>query len=139
MSSRTYVRTGHMTLCVHNDLTYIVLTKKSFIKLFFKEIIGGVEGSARVGRGPGKMFLYDIVNNTRSGLDVDKIGAKHCKHFSPFQRHSLHCKICCHDAITCFLSRLFSPRFSKHERISGQYKCGQTLPGISTHPFCLLV
>lgn len=42
--------------------------------MFSKEIIGGVEGSARVGRGPDKIFLYDIVNNTRSGLDVDKIG-----------------------------------------------------------------
>ena len=39
-----------------------------------QEIIGGVEGSDRKGRDADKMFLYDIVNNTRSGLDVDKIG-----------------------------------------------------------------
>lgn len=39
-----------------------------------QEIIQGVEGAARKGRGQDKIFLYDIVNNTRSGLDVDKIG-----------------------------------------------------------------
>ena len=33
-----------------------------------------MDGSERRGRGPNKIFLYDIVNNTRSGLDVDKIG-----------------------------------------------------------------
>lgn len=42
-------------------------------QLFIEEIIGGIKGSARRGRGPDKFFLYDIVNNTRSGLDVDKL------------------------------------------------------------------
>jgi HD superfamily phosphohydrolase len=42
-------------------------------QLFIEEIIGGVEGVHRMGRGPNKFFLYDIVNNTKSGLDVDKL------------------------------------------------------------------
>lgn len=41
--------------------------------LFIEEIIGGVKGSDRKGRMPEKSYLYDIVNNTRSGLDVDKL------------------------------------------------------------------
>ena len=40
---------------------------------FIEEIIGGVEGKNRKGRSSRKFFLYDIVNNTRSGLDVDKL------------------------------------------------------------------
>ena len=40
---------------------------------FVEEIIGGVEGKKRQGRPSRKFFLYDIVNNTRSGLDVDKL------------------------------------------------------------------
>ena len=42
-------------------------------QLFIEEIIQGTEESERQGRGPEKFFLYDIVNNTRSGLDVDKL------------------------------------------------------------------
>ena len=42
-------------------------------KLFIEEIIGGVEEGKRKGRPKEKFFLYDIVNNTRSGLDVDKL------------------------------------------------------------------
>lgn len=42
-------------------------------QLFIEEIIGGVDTTARRGREPNKFFLYDIVNNTRSGLDVDKL------------------------------------------------------------------
>jgi len=40
--------------------------------LFIEEIISG-EKKNRKGRGPDKSFLYDVVNNTRSGLDVDKL------------------------------------------------------------------
>jgi HD superfamily phosphohydrolase len=42
-------------------------------KLFIEEVIGGVKEDDRNGRGPGKFFLYDIVNNALSGLDVDKL------------------------------------------------------------------
>jgi HD superfamily phosphohydrolase len=42
-------------------------------KLFIEEIIGGVDEKHRKGRGPEKFYLYDIVNNNRSGLDVDKL------------------------------------------------------------------
>ena len=41
--------------------------------LFIEEIIGGVTEASRRGRGPEKFFLYDIVNNSRNGLDVDKL------------------------------------------------------------------
>lgn len=41
--------------------------------VFICEIIGGVPEPARRGRPPSKFFLYDIVNNMRSGLDVDKL------------------------------------------------------------------
>jgi len=41
--------------------------------LFIEEIIGGVKESCRKGRSYRKFFLYDIVNNSRSGLDVDKL------------------------------------------------------------------
>lgn len=42
-------------------------------KLFIEEIIGGVEEDGRKGRRFEKFYLYDIVNNIRSGLDVDKL------------------------------------------------------------------
>jgi HD superfamily phosphohydrolase len=42
-------------------------------KVFIEEIIGGVSEKQRRGRGPEKFYLYDIVNNNRSGLDVDKL------------------------------------------------------------------
>jgi HD superfamily phosphohydrolase len=42
-------------------------------KLFIEEVIGGVKESAREGRPASKFFLYDIVNNALSGLDVDKL------------------------------------------------------------------
>eukprot|EP01035_Chromulina_nebulosa_P018950 gene18950-24758_t len=44
-----------------------------FSHLYDEEIIGGVEGNDRKGRDIRKHYLYDIVNNTRSGLDVDKL------------------------------------------------------------------
>ena len=40
---------------------------------FIEEIIQGTKEHERRGRGAEKFFLYDIVNNTRSGLDVDKL------------------------------------------------------------------
>ena len=42
-------------------------------QIFIEEIIGGTKEDDRKGRGPEKFYLYDIVNNTRSGLDVDKL------------------------------------------------------------------
>jgi HD superfamily phosphohydrolase len=42
-------------------------------KSFVKEMIFGAKDSVKVGRGVDKYFLYDIVNNTISGLDVDKL------------------------------------------------------------------
>lgn len=41
--------------------------------LFIEEIIAGTKEDKRRGRGPEKFYLYDIVNNSRSGLDVDKL------------------------------------------------------------------
>ncbi|CAM9504587.1 unnamed protein product [Pylaiella littoralis] len=41
--------------------------------VFIEEMILGTPEQDRKGRGPEKEFLYDIVNNTRSGLDVDKL------------------------------------------------------------------
>lgn len=40
---------------------------------FIEEMVLGTREEERKGRGPEKEFLYDIVNNTRSGLDVDKL------------------------------------------------------------------
>jgi HD superfamily phosphohydrolase len=42
-------------------------------QLFITEIISGTAESARKGRTKEKFYLYDIVNNSRSGLDVDKL------------------------------------------------------------------
>jgi HD superfamily phosphohydrolase len=42
-------------------------------KTFIEEIINGTDESKRRGRDANKFYLYDIVNNTRSGLDVDKL------------------------------------------------------------------
>ena len=38
--------------------------------LFIEEIILGVKESDRRGRAPDKFYLYDIVNNIRSGIPV---------------------------------------------------------------------
>lgn len=40
---------------------------------FIEEIIRGTPQTERVGRSRKKFFLYDVVNNSRSGLDVDKL------------------------------------------------------------------
>jgi hypothetical protein len=40
---------------------------------FIEEMISGTPEVQRTGRSSNKFFLYDIVNNIRSGLDVDKI------------------------------------------------------------------
>lgn len=42
-------------------------------KTFIEEIISGTPESQRKGRPSNKFYLYDIVNNTRSGLDMDKL------------------------------------------------------------------
>ena len=42
-------------------------------KIFIDEVIRGTREPQRKGRKPSKFFLYDIVNNSRSGLDVDKL------------------------------------------------------------------
>ena len=53
--------------------------------LFIKEAIIGTDINQRKGRSLKKSFLYDIVNNTKSGLDVDKLDY--------FQRDSISCGI----------------------------------------------
>jgi HD superfamily phosphohydrolase len=40
---------------------------------FIKEIVAGTKEEKRQGRGRDKFWMYDIVNNSRSGLDVDKL------------------------------------------------------------------
>lgn len=40
---------------------------------FIREVIRGTKESERRGRPFHKFYLYDIVNNSRSGLDVDKL------------------------------------------------------------------
>jgi len=40
---------------------------------FVEEIINGTPEAQRVGRDRDKFYLYDVVNNLRSGLDVDKL------------------------------------------------------------------
>ena len=40
---------------------------------FIEEIIRGTKEKDRIGRPEEKFYLYDIVNNNRSGLDMDKI------------------------------------------------------------------
>ena len=40
---------------------------------FIEEIIRGTKEKDRVGRSAEKFYLYDIVNNSRSGLDMDKV------------------------------------------------------------------
>ncbi len=42
-------------------------------QLFIEEIIRGTKENERKGREFHKFYLYDIVNNSRSGLDVDKL------------------------------------------------------------------
>jgi HD superfamily phosphohydrolase len=42
-------------------------------QLFIEEIIRGTKEKDRRGRPFEKFYLYDIVNNSRSGLDVDKL------------------------------------------------------------------
>ena len=53
------------------DLTHYGLTERD--KTFIDEIITGKKEERRKGRDADKFYLYDIVNNIRSGLDVDKL------------------------------------------------------------------
>ena len=53
------------------DVTQFGLTLNDM--KFIEEIILGIPERNRVGRDQRKFFLYDIVNNNRSGLDVDKL------------------------------------------------------------------
>lgn len=55
----------------HIDVLEYGMTKRDL--LFVKEIIRGTKESDRKGRPFEKFYLYDIVNNSRSGLDVDKL------------------------------------------------------------------
>lgn len=40
------------------------------------------------------MFLYDIVNNTRSGLDVDKIGITNLSHIIYYMPNMIFPSLC---------------------------------------------
>jgi HD superfamily phosphohydrolase len=64
----------------------LILTSRDWI--FIKECIAGAPlpevqhtlGVADwIGRSHQKEFLYDIVHNRHSGLDVDKLGKRHCQ------------------------------------------------------------
>lgn len=56
-----------------NDIDYIAYGLSEQDMLFVEEIIAGTNESERKGRPSEKFYLYDIVNNSRSGLDVDKL------------------------------------------------------------------
>ena len=53
------------------DLAAFGLSQRD--QTFIEEIIGGTKEDVRTGRGKEKSYLYDIVNNIRSGMDVDKL------------------------------------------------------------------
>ena len=53
------------------DIADYNLTERDMV--FIQEIIGGTPEHLRRGRPSSKFYLYDVVNNTRSGLDVDKL------------------------------------------------------------------
>jgi deoxynucleoside triphosphate triphosphohydrolase SAMHD1 len=57
--------------------------------LFVEEIIRGTSEDKRRGRLSSKYFLYDIVNNSRSGLDVDKLDyfQRDIRHTNVFTGH----------------------------------------------------
>ncbi len=56
-----------------NDISYAEYDLDDNDITFIEEMILGVDENQRVGREKDKFYLYDIVNNTRSGLDVDKL------------------------------------------------------------------
>lgn len=60
-------------LLVKNDIKLEDYGMTSQDQLFIEEIIGGVNERDRKGRSEDKFYMYDVVNNTRSGLDVDKL------------------------------------------------------------------
>lgn len=57
---------------------------------FIEEMVLGTPEKERRGRGAEKEFLYDIVNNTRSGLDVDKLDYFRRDARSSVGEHSIH-------------------------------------------------
>ena len=63
------------------------LSEKDLV--FIEEIIQGTEEKCRCGRSAEKFFLYDIVNNSRSGLDVDKLDyfQRDIRHTNVFTSH----------------------------------------------------
>ena len=61
----------HLLEVNHIDITDYGLDDIDLV--FIKEMIEGVDVDKRVGRDKKKAFLYDIVNNVISGLDVDKL------------------------------------------------------------------
>eukprot|EP01035_Chromulina_nebulosa_P029349 gene29349-38883_t len=62
---RLLLRTNHIDLARY-DLSAVDQT-------FIEEIIRGTKEKDRIGRPVEKFYLYDIVNNNRSGLDMDKV------------------------------------------------------------------
>lgn len=62
---RLLLRTNHIDLARY-DLSAVDQT-------FIEEIIRGTKEKDRIGRPMEKFYLYDIVNNNRSGLDMDKV------------------------------------------------------------------
>lgn len=76
-------------------------------QIFIEEIIGG--DSIRQGRPKEKHFLYDIVNNTKSGLDVDKLDY--------FQRDMKHANVGNDFSLNRFinLGKVLPAKFGSHE------------------------
>ena len=56
---------------ITDDVTNQIMIQIPKDTLFIEEVIRGV--AFRYGRKPNKYFLYDIVNNIYSGLDMDKL------------------------------------------------------------------
>ena len=57
------------------------------------------------------MFLYDIVNNTRSGLDVDKIGIKNLFHIIYYMSNMIFVPLCVISSLKLMTAHLVSDYF----------------------------
>ncbi|XP_028850480.1 deoxynucleoside triphosphate triphosphohydrolase SAMHD1 [Denticeps clupeoides] len=97
---------------------------------FISELIQGLDENSNGSRGPGKKFLYDIVANSRNGVDVDKwdylardcyyLGVQNNFDYRRFLRFARVCsvdgemQICTRDKEAQNLYDMFATRKSLH-------------------------